>query len=202
LAKDHLSLPIKRFPGLALPCTFLFYHKNPIPLHLYDFALHLFKNWSKPEALVFYVPKLENEEEAKYIHKMVALAEGLIKKLNPRYVLGTVRLMIVLENPRAILRTHEIIDALHPYFVGASLGWHDYLASTARIFKEDDHYRIPVKADPDIVIKYIKASHLLLADVVGSRGGIKIGGMYGILPLIPALSPTLFRLHLKALSKM
>src|SRR3989338_5401309 len=106
----------------------------------------------------------------------------MIRKLHPDYAPGSVRLMVVLENPRAILRAHEIMDALHPYFAGASLGWHDYLASTARIFREDANYRIPVKADPDIVIKYIKASHLLLAEAVGSRGGIKVGGMYGILP--------------------
>ncbi len=201
LAKDHLAMPIKRFPGLALPCTFLFLEKSPIPLHLYDFALHLFKNWHNETSLVFYVPKLENEEEARYIHKMVSTAEKMIKNLHPKYVLGSVRLMIVLENPRAILRTHEIIDALHPYFVGASLGWHDYLASTARLFKEDHHYRIPVKADPDIVIKYIKASHLLLADVVGSRGGIKVGGMYGILPLDGDLMSSSFQMTLKGFIK-
>ena len=183
LANDHLAIPIKRFPGLALPSSFLFFRDNPIPLHLYDFALHLFHNWQNPQALVFYVPKLENEEEAAYIHNMIEAAERKIKELHSEYVLGSVRLMVVLENPRAILRTHEIIDALYPYFVGASLGWHDYLGSTARLFKEDSHYRIPVKADPDIVIKYIKASHNLLAKVVGSRGGIKVGGMYGILPL-------------------
>ena len=183
LADDHLALPIKRFPGLALPASFLFYRGNPIPLHLYDFALHLFWNRKNPRALVYYVPKLENEEEAAYIHAMVAAAERRIQRLSPDYKDGSVRLMIVLENPRAILRTHEIIDSLHPYFAGASLGWHDYLASTARVFKEDANYRIPVKADPDIVIKYIKASHRLLADAVGSRGGIKVGGMYGILPL-------------------
>ncbi len=183
LAPDRLSLPIKRFPGLALPSSFLFYQKNPIPLHLYDFALHLFHNWSNPRALVFYVPKLENEEEAAYIHQMVKIAEGLIRDRQPDYREGTVRLMIVLENPRAILRAHEIMDALHPFFAGASLGWHDYLASTARLFREDAQYRIPVKADPNIVIKYIKASHDLLADVVGSRGGVKVGGMYGILPI-------------------
>lgn len=183
LEKDHLALPIKRFPGLALPCTFLFQNGNPIPLHLYDFALHLYKNWKNPKALVFYVPKLENEEEAAYIAKMIDAAESLINTEFPEYIKGSVRLMIVLENPRAIVRVNEIIDNLYPYFVGASLGWHDFLASTARIFKEDSHYRIPVKADPNIVIKYIKASHHLLANVVGGRGGVKVGGMYGILPL-------------------
>lgn len=201
LAEDHLSVPIKRFPGLALPCTFLFYKNSPVPLHLYDFGLHLFKNWHNPKALVFYVPKLENEEEARYIHKMISLAEAKIKLRHHEYELGTVRVMVVLENPRAILRTHEIIDELYPYFVGASLGWHDYLGSTARLFKEDGNYRIPVKADPDIVIKYIKASHNLLSDVVGSRGGIKVGGMYGILPLDTDMFSESFQVTIKGYIK-
>ncbi len=183
LADSHLSHAIKRFPGLALPSFFLFYNDEPMPLHLYDFALHVFKNWHNPEALVFYVPKLENEEEARYIHKLMENTEKLIQKIHPEYKLGTIRLMIVLENPRAVFRVNEIMDELYPYFVGASLGWHDYLGSTARLFKNDPNYRIPVKADPDIVIKYIKASHHLLSDVVGERGGIKVGGMYGILPI-------------------
>jgi malate synthase len=201
LARDHLSLPLKRFPGLALPTTFLFLNGNPLPLHLYDFALHLFHHRHQPEALTFYVPKLENEEEARYIHHMVKTAEELIQRQQPDYHSGSVRLMIVLENPRAILRVHEIMDELHPYFVGASLGWHDYLASTARLFKEDGNYRIPVKADPHIVIKYIKASHQLLADVVGSRGGVKVGGMYGILPQTPGLETDSFQITMKGFLK-
>ena len=183
IESENAALPLKRFPGLALPCPFLFYREQPLPLHLYELALHLFKHWQNESALTFYVPKLENEEEARYIQKMVEHAEKLIRVRHPAYKIGSVRLFIVLENPRAIFRVNEIIDQLYPYFAGASLGWHDYLASTARLFKEDAHYRIPVKADPNIVIKYIKASHDLLAEVVGSRGGIKIGGMYGVLPL-------------------
>jgi malate synthase len=183
LSTEKLSQPIKRFPGLALPSTFLFYQGNPLPLHIYDFALHLFHHWHNPKALCFYVPKLENEEEAAYIKYMFETAEKMIKDLHPEYQIGTIRCIIVLENPRAVFRVNEIMDELYPYFVGASLGWHDYLGSTARLLKEDGNYRIPVKADPDIVIKYIKASHELLANVVGERGGIKIGGMYGILPI-------------------
>lgn len=201
LAKDKLSLPIKRFPGLALPSLFLFYKKNPLPLHLYDFALHLFKNWNNKEALVFYVPKLENEEEARYIRIMVETAEKMLKKREPSYNLQSIRLMIVLENPRAILRVNEIMDELYPYFSGASLGWHDYLASTARLFKKDGNYRIPVKADPNIVIKYIKGSHDLLATVVGSRGGIKVGGMYGILPMNSELASESFQVTMKGYIK-
>lgn len=196
LANDKLSLPIKRFPGLSLPCSFLFFKNNPLPLHLYDFALHFFKHWDNPKALVFYVPKLENEEEASYIHKMIFTAETMLKKIHPQYEMGTIRLIIVLENPRAIFRVNEIMDELYPYFAGASLGWHDFLASTARLFKEDGHYRIPVKADPNIVINYIKGSHDLLANIVGARGGIKIGGMYGVLPIQNDLNSPSFQITL------
>lgn len=201
LSSEKLSLPIKRFPGLALPSFFLFYNDNPIPLHLYDFALHLYKNWHNKESLAFYVPKLENEEEARYVKNMLACAERLIKDIHPEYQIGSIRLMIVLENPRAILRTNEIMDELYPYFVGASLGWHDYLGSTARLFKEDGNYRIPVKADPNIVINYIKGSHDLLAKVVGSRGGIKVGGMYGILPTTTELFSESFQVTIKGYIK-
>lgn len=201
ISDNRLTLPIKRFPGLALPCTFLFYHDEPLPLHLYDFVLHLYANWQKPEALSFYVPKLENEEEAAYIKLMIETAEMMIQSAHPEYQIGTVRLLVVLENPRAIFRTNEIMDALHPYFAGASLGWHDYLASTARLFKEDGNYRIPVKADPHIVIKCIKASHDLLNEVVGSRGGIKIGGMYGILSIQNGIESDSFQTTLKGFIK-
>jgi len=201
MENEHLALPIKRFPGLALPSTFLFYKNNPLPLHLYDFALHLFKNWNRPEALSFYVPKLETEEEAAYIRLMMKTAEEMIAALHPEYEVGTIRLFIVLENPRAIFRVNEIMDALHPYFAGASLGWHDYLSSTARLFKEDANYRIPVKADPEIVIKYIKASHDLLAEVVGPRGGVKIGGMYGVLPTDTDLKGDSFQVTMKGFIK-
>lgn len=201
LAKDRLSHPIKRFPGLALPCFFLFDNESPIPLHLYDFALHFFANWNNPKALAFYVPKLENEEEARYIRVMLETAEVMIKRRHPEYQIGTIRLMIVLENPRAVFRTNEIMDELFPYFVGASLGWHDYLASTARLFKEDANYRIPVKADPEIVIKYIKASHDLVANVIGKRGGVKVGGMYGILSINSDLKSPSFQITIKGFIK-
>ncbi len=201
LASSQLSLPIKRFPGLAMPCPFLFLGDNPLPLHLYDFALHLFANWNNPQALVFYVPKLETQEEAAYIRIMMENAERMICARHPRYRIGTIRVMIVLENPRAVFRMNEIMDELHPYFAGASLGWHDFLASTARLMKNDGNYRIPVKADPNIVINNIKASHDLLAEVVGSRGGIKVGGMYGVLPSDGDMRSASFQVAIKGFIK-
>ena len=96
-------------------------------------------------------------------------------------MLATKEVILVFENPRAIFRIQEMAEALHPYFLGGSLGWHDFLASTARLFRHDADYRIPVKADPDIVIRNIKESHDILVRDLAEAGALKIGGMYGIL---------------------
>jgi malate synthase len=181
LAASGLAKPVKRFVGLAIPDGNWLYIGNPLPLHLVDFGLHLFHNAQLLEALVFYVPKLENEEEAAYLAFMIAKAEALTKARLPAYKLGSVRVILVFENPRAIFRIGEMAEALHPYFLGGSLGWHDFLASAARLFKHDPNYRIPVKADPNIVINHIRESHQILVDHLSPIGAMKIGGMYGVL---------------------
>ena len=181
LCEEGRAIPIKRIPGLALPDGAHIYKNNPLPLHLFDFAMHMFHNWNRPQSLIFYIPKLENEEEAAYIHFMIQEAETMLCAMHPTYKMGSVGLFIVFENPRAIFRIQEMADALYPYFVGGSLGWHDFLASTARLFRHDPNYRIPVKADPNIVINHIKESHLILKNALAPIGAISIGGMYGTL---------------------
>ncbi|MCA9490326.1 MAG: hypothetical protein KC621_10390, partial [Myxococcales bacterium] len=125
--------------------------------------------------------KLENEEEAAYVRELCSATEAVVGEADPTYVAGAIRLLLVFESPRAIFRIREMGAALGPYFLGGSLGWHDFLGSTARLFREDPRYRIPVKADPNIVITRIQASHRLLVDELRGTGAMTIGGMYGVL---------------------
>ena len=181
LAADKLSVPIKRIPGLALPDGAHLLDGEPLPLHLVDFVLHAWLHRDRPDALLFYVPKLEDEVEAAYLAAMIRRTETRIAERVPGFPVGGTRLFIVFETPRAIFRIREMADALHPYLAGGSLGWHDFLAATARLFRHDPNYRIPVKADPNIVIHHIKESHLRLREALAPIGAIKIGGMYGTL---------------------
>ena len=181
LAKDGLAKPIKRIPGLAIPDGSHLLDGSPLPLHLYDLVMHVWHNRTRPEALVVYVPKLENEEEAAYFRLLIQTTEAAVQARDPGYILGSVRVLVVFENPRAIFRIREIAHALGPHFLGGSLGWHDFLASTARLFRYDPRYRIPVKADPNIVINNIRESHRILVRDLGPLGALKIGGMYGVL---------------------
>jgi malate synthase len=131
--------------------------------------------------LAVYFPKLETEEEAAYLARLITTTEASVKLRHPKYRPGSVRVLVVFENPRAIFRIREIAAALSPWFLGGSLGWHDFLAATARMFREDPRYRIPVKADPNIVINNIRESHRILVRDLGPIGAIKLGGMYGVL---------------------
>jgi malate synthase len=182
LADGGRSLPIKRVAGLALPDGNHFLDGAPLPLHLLELVQHAWLHRARPEALVFYFPKLENEEEAAYLAALLRQTEAAIALRDEVLRPGTLRVLVVFENPRAIFRIQEMAAALHPWFLGGSLGWHDFLASTARIFRNDPGYRIPVKADPNIVIRNIRESHRILVRELGPSGAMKLGGMYGILP--------------------
>ncbi len=182
LESDRLSLPIKRIPGLALPDGNHILDGLPVPLHIFDFVSHVWHNRYRPQSLVFYVPKLENEEEAAYLRALIETTDQAVRAADADCRPATIQVLCVFENPRAIFRIREMAAALGPHFLGGSLGWHDYLASAARLFKNDPNYRIPVKADPDIVVKHIKESHLVLSTTMQEIGGLAIGGMYGILP--------------------
>ena len=115
---EHLSLPIKRLPGLELPSLTHFVKSSPIPLHIVDFGLHMYHHVLSPaQSCNFYMPKLENEEEAAYLNFLISQAEEMLAM-----AVGTVRVLVVVENPRCIFRLNEIIDALGPHFLGASLG--------------------------------------------------------------------------------
>jgi len=182
LADAGLARPIKRVPGLALPDGNHLLDGQPLPLHLFDLVMHVWHNRHLPQALALYVPKLENEEEAAYLRALIETTEAQIHAVDPTYPRGSVRVILVFENPRAIFRIREMAAALGPHFLGGSLGWHDFLASTARLFRCDPRYRIPVKADPNIVINNIRESHRILVRDLGPMGALKIGGMYGVLP--------------------
>lgn len=181
MAEDGRSRPIKRIPGLALPDGSHLLDGAPLPLHLFDFVTHVWHNRHRPEALVFYVPKLENEEEAAYLRALIEATDAAVRRLDPAADPATIRVLLVFENPRAIFRIREMVAALGPHFLGGSLGWHDFLGSTARLFRHDPTYRIPSKSDPDIVIHHIAESHRILASTLAPLGAMRIGGMYGVL---------------------
>ncbi len=180
--EQNRSIPIKRVAGLALPDGNHLLDGIPLPLHLVELVLHTWCNRQFPHAQIVYFPKLENEEEAAYVAELLDATQTEVRARMPEFN-AQIRVLIVFENPRAIFRIREMAAAMGEHFLGGSLGWHDFLASTARLFRFDPGYRIPVKADPNIVVRHIRESHHILVRDLGPMGALKLGGMYGVLPV-------------------
>ena len=193
--------PIVRLPGLETPDISHVANGNPIPLHLtalvrifYEVLPNLLQN--KDNNLVLYLPKFESTAEGDYIAKLFETIENFVMQNGqPGYEKHSIRAMVVFESPRSIFRMSEFIKKMGSYFMGATLGWHDFFASTARLFRWDSRYRIPTKLDPARVQDVIKKSHHLIAGVCNEHkvmtdekelatiGRIGIGGMYGNISL-------------------
>jgi hypothetical protein len=153
LAAAGLALPHKRVAGLALPDGDHLLGGAPLPLHVVELVQHVWLNRDTPEARVVYFPKLENEEEAAYLAQLLGATERAVARRFPDYPLGSLRTILVFENPRAIFRIREMAEALHPYFLGGSLGWHDFLASTARTpHPSSSPRRISLSSSPTAVL--------------------------------------------------
>ena len=87
-----------------------------------------------PRGAIFYVPKLENEEEAAYLRNMIA-AEALIAERHRDYARERACDPGLREPARHLpsakwLRRSILLPRWPP-------GWHDYLASAALLFKHD-----------------------------------------------------------------
>ena len=152
LADDGLALPVKRFQDwrFLMGTTYSTARRSCTS----SVVQHIWINRSCEQALVIYFPKLENEEEAAYLASVIRdrRCEASISGLPAA---DRSRDLGLRESTRHLGR--EMGEALYPYFLGGSLGWHDFLASTARLFRHDPDYRIG-QADPDIVIRNIRES--------------------------------------------
>eukprot|EP00392_Amoebophrya_sp_AT5.2_P011197 g11272.t1 len=293
--------PVQRLPGLELPAAGNIFTTSRsgggvLPLHLVAVCYHLaylydrtFLQWHELaadeelpyESILFYIPKMETVEEARYWKNLADKAEQFFEEELGCRPFFDIKFLVVFENPRAFLRMAEIRAALEgrefggdlennggfghsggvnpipsvvipsankkikgsvsltsvtplssaaqtqpsfgtnspvarsslgsdrdkckarrpkSRFAGGSLGWHDFLASTARLFKNEPRYQIPRKSRQDLVITTMRKSHLKVAAVCGNYASAAagecmdqhstscsetyaIGGMYGVLPL-------------------
>lgn len=180
IAAEGHARPLKRLPGLALPCGDALFEGEPLPMHVLDLVLHVWTHRTRPDALVIAVPKLETEEEAAYVARLIATTEAAVKLRHPKYRPGSVRVLVVFESPRAIFRIREIAAALSPWFLGGSLGWNDLLASTARLFREDPNHRIPGVGDKEGARAAMREALRVLSRDLGAIGAAKIGGLYRV----------------------
>ncbi|KAK6031648.1 putative malate synthase A [Ostertagia ostertagi] len=128
--------------GWHLPEKHVLIHNKPTSGSLFDFGLFVYHNAKvlkdKGSGPYFYLPKLQNAEEAKLWAEVFAYSEdrlGLPK--------GTIKCTVLIEHLLATFQMNEIIYALKDHIVGLNCGRWDYIFSYIKTFQNHRKFLLP-----------------------------------------------------------
>ncbi|MFN8972258.1 MAG: malate synthase A [Alphaproteobacteria bacterium] len=182
LNKDHLAVLIVRPRGWHLPEHHVRYLGQPIAGALFDFGLYFFHNakerLARGTGCYFYLPKLENHEEAQLWADIFAFSEtalGLPK--------STIRATVLIEVITAAFEMHEILYVLKDYAVGLNCGRWDYIFSTIKKFHARPEFLLPERTQVTMDKAFLKAYAELLIQTCHKRGAFAMGGMSAFIPV-------------------
>jgi len=154
----------------------------PIAGAFADFGLFLFHNAktlvAKGTGPYFYLPKLENHEEARLWADIFAFSEerlGLKK--------STIKATVLIETILAAFEMDEILFALKDYCVGLNCGRWDYIFSFIKKFSTREDFVLPDRAMVTMTTHFLRSYSLLLIQTCHRRGAFAMGGMSAYIPV-------------------
>lgn len=152
-----------------------------ISASLFDFGLFFFHNahllLDGNSGPYFYLPKLENREEAALWADVFAFAESFLH-IPKRSIKATVLIETIL----AAFEMEEILFALKDYAVGLNAGRWDYIFSVIKKFAFDENLIFPDRSMITMATPFLSAYANLLVASCHKRGAHAIGGMAAFIP--------------------
>ncbi|CAD5223635.1 unnamed protein product [Bursaphelenchus okinawaensis] len=180
--EDNTAVLNVRPRGWHLPEKHVIINKEPISGSLFDFGLYIFHNHKalqeKGSAPYFYLPKLENAQEAALWAEVFAYTE---EKLGIPH--GTIRCTILNEHLLATFQTDEIIHALKDYIIGVNFGRWDYLFSYIKVLRNHRKHLLPDRFQLTMTSQFMRTCALHLIQRCHQRGIFAIGGMAANIPI-------------------
>ncbi|MCP3758028.1 malate synthase A [Streptomyces sp. TBY4] len=154
---------------------------RPVPASLVDFGLYFFhcagRQIDAGQGPYFYLPKLENADEARLWNDIFVLAQDLLGI--PR---GTVRATVLVETITAAFEMEEILYELREHSAGLNAGRWDYLFSLIKTFGHRTDFLLPDRASVTMTAPFMRAYAELLVRTCHKRGAHAIGGMAAHVP--------------------
>ncbi|WP_243064365.1 malate synthase A [Humibacter sp. RRB41] len=149
---------------------------------LVDFGLYF---WHNAQRLVdagrgpyFYLPKLEDHEEARLWNDVFLFAQERIGM--PR---STVRATVLIETLPAAFQMEEILYELREHCAGLNAGRWDYLFSIIKTYRSRGRrYVLPDRSQLTMTVPFMRAYTELLVATCHKRGAYAIGGMSAFIP--------------------
>lgn len=157
---------------------------EPVPAMLFDMGLHMYHNSKMLSTgnsrtrggVYFYLPKIENYEEAVYINQVFNDMQEMVNLPS-----GTIRATVLIETFPAIFQTDEIIYGLKEHISGLNCGRWDYIYSFIKK-NTDPELVLP---DRDLLTMDTPFMNSYVKQIVKSchtRGIHAMGGMSALLP--------------------
>ncbi|VDM76032.1 unnamed protein product, partial [Strongylus vulgaris] len=157
-------------------------HNTPTSGSLFDFGLYVYHNakalLDKGSGPYFYLPKLQNAEEAKLWAEVFQYTEerlGIPK--------GSIKCTVLIEHLLASFQMNEIIYALKDYIVGLNCGRWDYIFSYIKTFQNHRKFLLPDRFQIGMTAPFMRAYSLLCIKTCHQRGIHAMGGMAAQIPI-------------------
>ncbi len=180
LKADRAVLKI-RPRGWHLPEKHFQVDGRAISASLFDFGLYFFHNAQElirsGSGPYFYLPKLENHEEARLWNDVFTFAQ---EELGVPH--GTIKVTVLIETITAAFEMEEIIYELKDHMAGLNAGRWDYIFSAIKIFRNDPEFILPDRDAITMAVPFMKAYANLLVKTCHKRGAHAIGGMSAFIP--------------------
>ena len=179
---DKIATLIVRPRGWHLDEKHITLGGKPIPAALLDFGVYFYLNaktlLSKGTGPYFYLPKLENAEEAALWADIFAYSEDTIGLKR-----GTIKATVLIEVITATFEMHEILHSLKDYCVGLNCGRWDYIFSYIKKFSKNKDMVLPDRGQVVMTTPFLRSYSKLLIETCHSRGAFAMGGMSAFIPV-------------------
>uniref|UniRef100_A0A0K0EQU7 Malate synthase n=1 Tax=Strongyloides stercoralis TaxID=6248 RepID=A0A0K0EQU7_STRER len=181
LNEKHAVLNV-RPRGLHLDEKHVLIHNKPISGSLFDFGLFIYNNAKelidKNSGPYFYLPKLQNAEEAKWWADVFSFTED---KLNlPK---GTIKCTVLIEHLLASFEMEEIIYNLKDYIIGLNCGRWDYIFSYIKVFRNYSKFLLPDRFQITMATPFLAAYSEQVIRTCHKRKIHAMGGMAAYIPI-------------------
>lgn len=179
---DEIATLIVRPRGWHLDDKHILLNGKPIPGALFDFGIHLFINaeelLARGTGPYYYLPKLENHQEAKLWADVFNYAEDRLGLER-----GKIKATVLIEVITATFEMHEILHVLKDYCVGLNCGRWDYIFSYIKKFWNRPDMVLPDRAAVNMKVPFLEAYSKLLIQTCHQRGAFAMGGMSAFIPV-------------------
>src|SRR5580698_1399366 len=156
--------------------------EKPISASLFDFGLFFFHNaaalLSKGTGPYFYLPKLENHQEARLWNDVFCFSQDELGI--PR---GSIRATVLIETILAAFEMDEILYELRDHSAGLNCGRWDYIFSCIKRFRNNPDFILADRALVTMTTHFMRSYSLLCIKTCHRRGVHAMGGMAAQIPI-------------------